>query len=380
MGRIAVIGGGPAGLFAALEAADRGHHVSLYEKHRIGEIIKCAEGYFDTLKILEKPEEGVLFKVQNIVVQMENQYRINCENFQLWMIDRAQWQRHLGEKARERGVDIFEKTKIGNKELKELQGENDWVIDASGTSCITSKLYGFREFYKENSIAVLQYVLDGDFSYIGENIKVGLEPHCIGYYWIFPRGKNREGQETANVGIGFFQGNEGLNLRTELNRVLKKERLEDYKILKKTGGRIPVKVLEPLVYDNIMLAGDAAGLVSPLHAGGIDLACISGKVAVQEAEKGGEDYYKRLWKIVGPKLQMEQDLLEFWKKLEYTAFEEIFGIALAEDKKITPALLWKYRGLLGREMNTLKTFLAGVIKMDWQGRCREGKIPFPFVE
>lgn len=379
MGKIAVVGGGPAGLFAALEAAERGHQVTLFEKNKIGEKINCAEGYFDTLKILGKPEKGVLFKVQNIIVQMEKQYMVNCENFNLWMIDRAQWQEHLGEKAKERGVEVKERVRIGEKELRDLQKENQWVIDASGVACVTSKVYDFKDIYKENSIQVLQYVIEGDFSHIGQNIKVGLEPHCIGYYWIFPKGKNREGMETANVGIGFFTKNEGLGLRTELEKVLKKEGLEDYKILKKAGGRLPVQILEPLVYDNIMLAGDAAGLVSPLHAGGIDLACISGKVAVQEAEKGAKDYYQRLWKIVGPKLQMEQDLLLFWKKLDYTAFEEIFDLALGGESKITPAVLWKYRGLLGRELNTLKTFLTGVIKMDWQGKCREGKIPLPFL-
>lgn len=378
MGRIAVVGGGPAGLFAALEAVERGHQVTLYEKDRIGEKINCAEGYFDTLKILGKPEKGVLFKVQNIIVQMEKQYMVSCENYHLWMIDRAQWQKHLGEKAKEQGVEVREGSKIGEEELRELQGENQWVIDASGISCVTSKLYGFKEFYKEHSVRVLQYNMEGDFSHLGENIKVGFDPEYIGYHWIFPKGKNRDGRETANVGIGFLSKNEGLSLRAHLDKIIKKEGLQDYRILKKNGGRIPVKIPESLVYDNIMLAGDAAGLVSPLHAGGIDLACISGKIAVQEAEKGGQDYYKRLWKIIGPKLQMEQDLLLFWEKLGYTAFEEIFSLALMGET-ITPALLWKYRGVLGRELNTLKTFLAGVIKMDWQGRCRDGKIPFPFL-
>ncbi len=375
MGRIAVIGGGPAGLFAALEAAERGHQVSLYEKNRIGENINCAEGYFDTLKLLGKPESGTLFKVQNILVEMGKQYKLDCGKFNLWMIDRAQWQKDLGEKAKAQGVDIREGTKIDEKDLKDLQKQNQWVIDASGISSVTSKLYNFKSV-KERSARVLQYVMEGDFSHLGENLKVGIERHYIGYYWVFPKGNKEEGLNRANVGIGFLKANEGLSIRSELERVLIKENLKEYKIIKKISGRIPVKALDCLVYDNILLAGDAAGLASPLHAGGIDLACISGKVAAQEAGKGAQDYQKRLWKIVGPKLTMEQDLLSFWEKIDYAAFEEIFSIAMLGEGKFTPALLWKYRSFLKPEVNILKSFLSGVIKMDWQGVYREENISF----
>ncbi|UNC90725.1 FAD-dependent oxidoreductase [Candidatus Contubernalis alkaliaceticus] len=375
MGRIAVIGGGPAGLFAALEAAERGYQVSLYEKNRIGENINCAEGYFDTLKLLGKPESGILFKVKKIFLEMKKHYKIDCGNFNLWMIDRAKWQKDLGEKAKEQGVCIREGIKVEEKDLKDLQKQNQWVIDASGTGSVTSKLYNFKAVYKESSARVVQYVMEGDFSHLGENIKVGIEPHYTGYYWIFPKGNIKDGFNKANVGIGFLKKPEGLSIRWELERVLKKEGLENYQIVKKSGGCISVKALDSLVYDNVLLAGDAAGLVSPLHAGGIDLACISGKVAVQEAEKGAHNYQKRLFEIVGLKLKMEQDLLTFWEKLDYDAFEEIFGAAVVGEGKLTPAMLWKYRSFLKAELNIMKSLLAGVVKMDWQGSCRDGNLP-----
>lgn len=36
MSRVVVIGGGPAGMFAAIAAAENGHHVTLLEKRETG--------------------------------------------------------------------------------------------------------------------------------------------------------------------------------------------------------------------------------------------------------------------------------------------------------------------------------------------------------
>jgi len=370
--KLAVIGGGPAGLHAALEGASQGLEVVLLEKDKIGSNIKCGEGYFDTLKLLEKPRAGVCFKVENIIIRMKEEHRVDCTPFNLWMIDREEWQKELGERARSRGVEIKEGFKVEENELANLQKKFDLVVDSSGLVPVTSRAYGFKDFYKNNCASALQYVLEGDFSHIGNSIKVGVEPHYMGYYWVFPKGKNKEGIETANVGVGVFQGEEGISLVRELQRVLAKEGLESYKVLKKQGGRIPLKPLQNLTYDNIMMAGDAAGLASPLHGGGIDLACISGKVAVEEALKGGKNYKNRLGGIIGRKLVMERELYRLWEEMEYNAFEEVIGIALKRDENISPALILRYRRLWGKEMPILRTFIKGLLKMDWQGNCLEG--------
>lgn len=375
MERMAIIGSGPAGLYAALEGVSSGFAVTLFEQKKIGENINCAEGFFDTLKILGKPKKGVRFKVKNIIVRLNREHKIKCDNFNLWMIDRAEWQKYLGEKAAESGVKIKENHKIKPQDLDDLRKSYKWVVDASGVYSVTSKAYDFKRFYKENSAVAFQYVLEGDFSHIGENLKVGIEPDYLGYYWIFPKGMNREGIETANVGIGIYETPYKINIKQKLERVLKKEGLEEYNIIDKRGGLLPVKYPEKLIYDNIILAGDAAGLVSPLHGGGIDLACISGRIAAQEAARGGKDYKKRLFKIIGRKLQMEKDLSLLWAKLDHSTFEELLEIVLC-GTKISPLLLWKYRGLMGKELTALKVFLRGAIKVDWQGKYEDEKMSF----
>lgn len=371
MKKLAVIGSGPAGLFAALEGASRGLEVVLFEKNQVGNNINCGEGYFDTLKLLEKPEAGICYEVENIIITMKEEHRINCSPFNLWMIDRAEWQRGLGDKARSQGVEIKENYKIGVKELKELQRDFDWVVDASGVVPVTARAYGFKDFFRNNCAWAFQYVLEGDFSSVIPNIKVGVEPHYMGYYWIFPKGVDGNGSERANVGIGVFSRENGTSLVKELDRVLEKEGLVGYKILKRQGGRIPLRPLSKLVYDNVLLAGDAAGLASPLHGGGIDLACISGKVAVEEALKGGKNYLNRLKRLVGRKLSMERELYRLWEEMEYSAFEEVIGIALEKDENVSPALLLRYRRFWGKELPILRTFIRGLLRVDWQGNCLE---------
>ena len=102
---ITVIGGGPAGLSTAIRAAELGLKVVLYEKGKIGSGIKCAEGFVDTLGILGKPEAGVSFKVDKIILSAGKEYAVSLpRNCGLWMIDRSTWQKSLAKRAQALGV------------------------------------------------------------------------------------------------------------------------------------------------------------------------------------------------------------------------------------------------------------------------------------
>ncbi len=87
---MAVAGGGPAGLYAALEGIKRGMQVTLFEKYRIGDQINCAEGIFDFLNQLGRPEKGVRHKVENILIELDETYRFKNIALDIWMIDRAE--------------------------------------------------------------------------------------------------------------------------------------------------------------------------------------------------------------------------------------------------------------------------------------------------
>ncbi|WP_146550097.1 NAD(P)/FAD-dependent oxidoreductase [Rummeliibacillus suwonensis] len=330
MQKIAIIGGGPAGLMAAIDGAKKGLHIDLYDQYNIGDHIRCAEGFFDTLNILGEPKYGVRFKVKEIELEIKKDYVFPCdEKTNIWMIDRREWQIGLAAEARDLGVHIYENSPVSKEKLKELSYDYDWVIDSSGVPSVTSKVYRFNQFYKETSGITVQYTLLGDFSDRYGSIKAALEEHYDGYYWIFPKSNNE-----ANVGLIFFSENH-LKPWEELERIIEKEGLSTYTKTRKFGGMCPVVRPEKLVYDNIILTGDAAGLVSALHGGGIDNACISGQLAIQcIAANNVEAYETEIDRVLGDKLKGERDLADLVYSMNLGVLDGIVKMVRHTNKSI----------------------------------------------
>ena len=235
----------------------------------------------------------------------------------LWMIDRSLWQKSLARKARELGVSISEHYPIAKNQLSELSDEFSYVIDASGAPSVTSRMYGFVPDYLKNAALLAQYVIEGDFRFLGKNaLKASYEPQKFGYHYIFPKGNH-----IANVGVGRFHvGDKGKkpNLRKELDRILINEGLDGYRITKKVNGFTPSLSIHKLIWKNVLLIGDAAALCSPLHGGGVDTACISGRLAAELIASQEVDLYpSRLWDVLGKKLCMENRVRSMWWFLGY---------------------------------------------------------------
>ena len=311
---IAIIGGGPGGLSAAIKAAELGLEVHLFEKGEIGSGIKCAEGFIDTLGVLRKPVAGVLFKVGRVNFFNGRAHYVNLpENLGLWMIDRATWQKSLAKRAASLGVDIRENCPIDKEQLSRMMGDYGYVIDASGAPSLTSKVYGFLSDYTKNATLLAQYAVEGDFSFVGPNtILVGYERRYIGYYYVFPKGP-----DIANVGVGRFnhaKKNRGVRLKRELDRLLSHLGLRDYRILNRFSSFTPSIGITQLVWENVLLVGDAAALCSPLHGGGMDMACLSGRMAAELIASNQVDRYpQRLWHMVKKKFIMERRTGHLWR-------------------------------------------------------------------
>ena len=318
--RIAIIGGGPAGLSAAIRAAEMSLEVHLFERGEIGSGISCAEGLIDTLGILNKPAAGVLFKVERVNFFAGRAHYVNLpENLGLWMIDRASWQKSLGKKASNLGVDIKENYPIDKEQLNCMMGDYGFVIDASGAPSLTSKVFGFLPDYPRNATLLAQYAVEGDFGFVGSNtILVGFDRRYIGYYYIFPNGP-----DIANVGVGWFNDakkNRGVRLKRELDRLLRQQGLRDYRILNQFSSFTPSISINKLVWGNVLLVGDAAALCSPLHGGGMDMAWLSGRLAAELIASNRADRYPdRLWLVVKKKFTMEWRIGRLWQLVGYPA-------------------------------------------------------------
>ena len=94
------------------------------------------------------------------------------------------------------------------------------------------------------------------------------------YAWIFPHG------DTASIGVG--SARKGFELRDAVTRLRGDTGLETCKTIRREGAPIPLKPLKR--WDNgrdIIVAGDAAGVVAPASGEGIYYAMVCGEMAAQ---------------------------------------------------------------------------------------------------
>lgn len=339
--KIAIIGAGPAGLFAALAAPDNGISADLYEKRRVGEGIVCGECIFDSLRVMEKPGVGLLRPVDEIILQGRKPYPFNLSRHRpLWMLDRKTWQRDLARRAVEKGVSLFEGTKITSDRLRQMQTHYDWIIDASGAPSVTSRRYGFAAAYFTDFLVAYQAVLTGDFSAIWPRIKIAFfetlsASNQPAYYWVFPKD-----EKTANVGVVCTArqrlNQNAVNLKRRLSDALKREGLTDMTILETGGGIAAGRILPRLVHDNILLSGDAAGLTSPLHGGGIDLACLSGVLAVEAARSGASGvaaYEKTVKGYLRERTALEDVTIGKMRRMTFGQFDRLLAGVTAKSRR-----------------------------------------------
>ena len=97
------------------------------------------------------------------------------------------------------------------------------------------------------------------------------------YAWVFPHG------DTASVGVGSAE--KGFDLREAVGRLRAREGLGACETIRREGAPIPLKPLKR--WDNgrdVLVAGDAAGVVAPASGEGIYYAMVSGREAASAVD------------------------------------------------------------------------------------------------
>lgn len=123
---------------------------------------------------------------------------------------------------------------------------------------------------------------------------VDIEVAPGGYMWLFPKG------EHVNLGVG-IQGSSQVNPKKVYEKFISSfEFINESKLLSKGGGVVPVRhPIDSLVSNGLMLVGDAASQVNPMHGGGIGFSMRGGyyaaKVAIESIKNKSWDI-NALWK------------------------------------------------------------------------------------
>lgn len=325
-----VVGAGPAGTTAAWELARHGVRVALLERRKLPRHKTCGGGMPITVRQLLQidvaqdlaPETFVEAKVRYLrhTFRFATPYLAplnhgpadedSAADLELWMVQRSIFDNALAQRAARAGAELRDALTVRRVECGDrgpicvtAEGETgtwsatcDFLIGADGANGVVARQVGLRS---ERAIAIAIEVevphrwgegheeLRPDIAHLEFGVVQG------GYAWVFPK------EDHLNVGAGCFRP-KGLsvhgdpNLRAELRKTI----LDYLRYL-----NVPYRE-EELVFHahplpiwngldtvqnhraNILLAGDAAGLINPFFGDGIYSAIKSGSIAAEAIIEG----------------------------------------------------------------------------------------------
>ena len=279
---VAIVGGGPSGLQAAISLSQQNIKPYVFEEHsNIGLPIQCGEGLsisaFNDFSISVEQSElwSKIHKRCKLVFPGKSSV---YGDIQAYMIHRDKFDQYLANKAKNLGASIIPCTKITSitpnsdgfilhsKGEENQSFQSELVILAEGANANLAKTIGFQP--PNPLIYAFEYKIEGDW---GDELEFyfDAERYPYGYVWKFPRG------DETNIGIVTVSSER----KRKLDAFMKQQAITG-KILKKVGGPIPMKGPIPDLYQkNILIVGDAAGMVNPIFYGGIRIGMTSGEVA-----------------------------------------------------------------------------------------------------
>jgi geranylgeranyl reductase len=293
-----VVGGGPAGATAAQTLAQKGKQVLLLDKR--GRIKPCGGAIPPRLiKDFQIPDELLVAKAKSarMVSPLGKAVDIPIENGFVGMVDRAQFDEWLRQRAvaagatREDGLFEFLKREGSNVRIYyRSRGARDGdqgalksiltkaVVGADGAKSQVGRSAGVAGCAEANYVFAYHEIIktptDKPFSFDGTRCDVLYQkPVSPDFYgWVFPHG------DTISVGTG--SADKGFSLRNAVAKLRADIGLEGAELIRHEGAPLPMKPLKR--WDDgqqVVLAGDAAGVVAPASGEGIYYAMLGGQLA-----------------------------------------------------------------------------------------------------
>lgn len=266
-----IVGAGFAGLACARAAARRGLRVLVTDRrrapgerpHTTGLVVKEAAERWEIPSALTRRVHGIRLYAPSL-----RTLDLDCAGYYFLATDTAALMRWLTREAARSGAHV----RFGRAyRAGDGAGSARFLVGADGPRSRVARDFGLgtnREFLVGVE-AEYEGVGDLDDDRLHCFLDARLAPGYIG--WIVP-GYNG----VAQIGLACRHPRKP-DLASFLRKVAKVVDLSHARCLGHRGGLIPVGgPVSPLAARNVLLAGDAAGLVSPLSAGGIHTALASG--------------------------------------------------------------------------------------------------------
>ncbi|NJE01764.1 NAD(P)/FAD-dependent oxidoreductase [Thermococcus sp. JdF3] len=337
---VVVVGAGIAGPIVARNVAKSGYSVLLIDKKpAIGTPKQCAEGI--SIKVFEKYDIPYDRRFINREIYGAKLYSPSGYELELRykeasgvILERKVFDKMLAYYAAKAGADVLARTEAldvirkdgriagikARHEDETVEIHADVIVAADGVESTIARKAGINTYAPPHEF---------DSSYEYEMLIEGYDPDMIhlwfgneiaprGYVWVFPKDEDR-----ANVGIGINSDNPQ-TAKYYLDKWLKENNIPAKKLLEVNVGVVPVGgFVKELAKDNVLVVGDAARQVNPMHGGGMAEAMEAGTIASKWIVKALEEenlgllrnYTTEWWETDGERLQKVLKVRKVTEKL-----------------------------------------------------------------
>ena len=288
---VVVVGGGPSGATASEDLARAGKKVAMLD--RAGRIKPCGGAIPPRLIAdFDIPDSQLVAKINTarMISPTQRAVDIPIENGFVGMVDRE----HFDEFLRVRATKAGAHRNTGTFKRLEREDEKTFVVyrdKVSGNEMRLQTKYVIGADGARSNVAKQAVPGGDDIPYVIAYHEIIKAPDAVGSYdplrcdvvydgkispdfygWVFPHG------DQASVGMG--TGVDGIDLKQATADLRAASGLTECETIRKEGAPIPLQPLD--TWDNgrdVVLAGDAAGVVAPSSGEGIYYAMMGGRVA-----------------------------------------------------------------------------------------------------
>ncbi len=329
---VVVVGAGTGGCLTAKTLANAGLTVCMIDRKQkkdIGDKV-CGDAigkhHFDNIGLAHPSGAELDQVIEGIKVyspDMETEVNVKGEGVHGYLVNRILFGQRLVKEAKDAGATLMEQTVVIEPlikngyvvgvSVKDLKTDEKMdlsakvVVDASGHSAVLRKKlpaeFGIEKDVKDEDIEICYREIREIKEPIDDpgfcKIYLDLQKVPGGYYWLFPKSPT-----AINVGLGVSMKKGFPNPKDLYNElILSMPLFKDSKLLTGGGGLVPTrKPISPMVGNGIIIIGDAACQVNPIHGGGIGSSMMGGVRAAEiiiEAIKKDDVSREMLWPYTG---------------------------------------------------------------------------------
>ena len=345
---VAVIGGGPGGLYTATLLARAGFAVTAFEEHdEVGQPVHCtgvlADDAFGEFDLPRSPILNTL-STAKFISPAGFQISYTTPSIEAHVVDRRRLDQVIAAQATRAGVRVRAGCRVRN-----LEPTNHGMrIDIDGADAVEARSvvlacgasYGLQRRFGLGMPAVslnsaqleLPAVRGGDVEvYFGNDTAPG------GFAWMVP--VRRPSGPFVRVGL-MCEGDASIFFRQFVNRVGPAWGIEPELVTEPRRRFLPLSALPRTYAARLLVVGDAAGLVKPTTGGGIYYSLVSAALAAEtlvpalrsdRLDAGALAVYQQRWRQrLGPEFQAQLALRMLAQRMSDDEIDSLFDLALTD--------------------------------------------------